>query len=96
MTNYRRYYLKGGRYFFTVVLANRHLSLLTEHITELRGAFREVMIRHPFNIDAMVVLPNHLHCIWTLPSGEDNFSMRWRQIKTVFSKSLPPCFRQPD
>ena len=90
MTNYRRYYLKGGCYFFTVVLANRHSSLLTEHITGLRGAFREVMTKHPFNIDAMVVLPNHLHCIWTLPPGEDNFSMRWRQIKTVFSKGLPP------
>ena len=90
MTNYRRYRLKGGCYFFTVVLANRSVGLLTTHINELRTAFRQVMGAHPFTIEAIVILPDHLHCLWTLPSEDDNFSMRWRQIKSHFSRHLPP------
>ena len=58
----------GGCYFFTVVLANRRYSLLTDHIEQLRQSFREVMKAHPFKIDTAVVLPNHLHCILTLPT----------------------------
>ena len=90
MTNYRRYRLKGGCYFFTVVLANRSVGLLTTYINELRMAFRQVIGAHPFTIEAIVILPDHLHCLWTLPSEDDNFSMRWRQIKSHFSRHLPP------
>ena len=89
MPNYRRVYLEGGCYFFTKVLANRNNRFLTDYIENLRQAFREVMRVHPFKIDAAVVLPNHLHCILTLPTGDDNYSMRWRQIKSAFSRQLP-------
>ena len=70
MTNYRRYRLDGGTYFFTVNLAERQRNLLTERIDSLRDAFRVVKNAHPFVIDAVVVLPEHLHTIWTLPQGD--------------------------
>jgi putative transposase len=89
MTDYRRNFVPGGSFFFTVNLAERQLSLLTEHVDELRAAFREVRQRHSFSIDAMVVLPDHLHAVWTLPYGDADFSMRWRQIKSAFSRKLP-------
>ena len=61
MTDYRRNFIAGGAFFFTVNLAERRLSLLTAHIDELRAAFRETRARHPFTIEAIVVLPDHLH-----------------------------------
>ncbi len=88
MTDYRRNFIAGGSFFFTVTLAERRLRLLTEHIEELRAAFRETRQRHPFTIDAMVVLPDHLHAVWTLPDGDANFATRWRLIKSRFSRSL--------
>jgi putative transposase len=60
MTNYRRYRLKGGCYFFTVALAERRSRLLTENIQALRTAFREVKQAHPFKMEAIVILPDHL------------------------------------
>ena len=63
-----------GCFFFTVNLAERHLHLLTEHIDKLRTAFRETRRHHPFTIDAMVVLPDHLHTVWTLPDGDTEFA----------------------
>jgi REP-associated tyrosine transposase len=89
MTNYRRNFLAGGTFFFTVNLADRRLRLLIEHIDELRAAVREVRERHPFTIDATVVLPDHLHAVWTLPEGDSNFGSRWRLIKSAFSRRLP-------
>ena len=90
MTQYRRARFPGGTWFFTVNLANRHDSrLLTQHIDLLRRAIRDVKSRHPFHIDAMVVLPDHLHCLWTLPPGDSNFSTRWSLIKAGFSRGLP-------
>ncbi len=89
MPNYRRVRIEGGCYFFTVAIANRQTRLLTENIEHLRQAFRDVMQAHPFKIDAAVILPEHLHCILTLPTGDDNYSMRWRQIKSAFSRQLP-------
>jgi putative transposase len=88
MTDYRRNFLTGGSFFFTVNLAERHLRLLTDHIDKLRSAFRETRLRHPFTIDAMVVLPDHLHAIWTLPEGDADFATRWRLIKSTFSRGL--------
>ena len=67
MTEYRRNFVPGGSYFFTVNLAGRRLRLLTEHIEKLRAAFRPTRRHHPFTVDAIVVLPDHLHAIWTLP-----------------------------
>jgi putative transposase len=88
MTEYRRYRLKGGTYFFTVNLVERKRKLLTEHSDALRSAFREIKQAHPFQIDAIVVLPDHLHTVWTLPEGDDDFSLRWRQIKSAFSRKI--------
>jgi len=88
MTDYRRCRINGGTYFFTVNLVNRNRSLLTEHIDTLRESFRVVKEAHPFEIDAIVILPEHLHTIWTLPDGDDNFSQRWRQIKSTFSRGI--------
>jgi putative transposase len=89
MTSYRRNFIAGGSFFFTVNLADRRLHLLTDHIEGLRAAFRQTRLRHPFTIDAMVVLPDHLHAIWTLPEGDADFAGRWRLIKSTFSRNLP-------
>ena len=89
MTNYRRARIAGATYFFTVNLADRSRSLLTEHIASLWAAFKDVRVEHPFAIDAIVVLPDHLHAIWTLPPDDSNFALRWRLIKTTFSRALP-------
>jgi putative transposase len=87
MTNYRRNFIAGGSFFFTVNLAERHLSL-TGNIDRLRAAFRETRRNYPFEIAAMVVLPDHLHTIWTLPEGDAEFATRWRLIKSAFSRGL--------
>jgi putative transposase len=89
MTNYRRASIAGGTYFFTVNLANRRSTLLVDHIDLLRDAIRHTRQCHPFVIDAMVVLPDHLHAVWTLPPDDADFPMRWRLIKTRFSHGLP-------
>jgi putative transposase len=91
MTNYRRNFVPGGSYFFTVNLADRRLRLLTDNIDLLRSAFRYARARHPFRLDATVVLPEHLHAIWTLPEGDADFALRWRLIKSAFSRGLPPA-----
>jgi putative transposase len=88
MTGYRRNFVAGGSFFFTVNLADRRLRLLTENIEALRTAFRDTQLHHPFAIDAIVILPDHLHTVWTLPDGDANFSARWRLIKTSFSRKL--------
>ncbi len=89
MPEYRRNRVPGGSYFFTVNLLDRTSDLLTVNIDALRNAVRATHQRAPFQIDAWVVLPDHMHAIWTLPSGDDNFSDRWRAIKKSFSKSVP-------
>ena len=89
MTGYRRLYIKGGCYFFTVAIHNRHCDMLIKHIDLLREAFRQVQQNHPFYIHAIVILPDHLHCIWSLPQNDYNFSLRWRLIKGYFSRRLP-------
>ena len=86
---YRRAFVPGGTFFFTVNLADRSQRLLTEHAEGLRFAFRRVKQRHPFEIPAMVVLPDHLHTIWVLPEGDADFPLRWAQIKATFSRYLP-------
>ncbi|WP_027524544.1 transposase [Bradyrhizobium sp. Ec3.3] len=88
MTSYRRNFVPGGTFFFTVNLVERKLSLLTTHIELLRAAFRETRQRHPFTIDAIVVLPDHLHTVWSMPEGHADFATRWRLIKSTFSRNL--------
>jgi len=89
MTSYRRNFIAGGSFFFTANLADRRQRPLTDHIGSLREAFRYVAGRHAFTIDAIVILPDHLHAIWTLPKGDIDYSLRWRLIKTTFSRALP-------
>ena len=89
MPNYRRAFVPGGCWFFTVNLFDRRSRLLVERIDTLRDAVQATRKRHPFQIDAMVVLPDHIHAIWTLPPGDADFALRWRQIKQRFSKSMP-------
>lgn len=88
---YRRAKVEGASYFFTVVTKNR-VPLFTSYnaVETLRAAFRDVQLSRPFVIDGIVVLPDHLHCIWSLPHGDANFPTRWRLIKTWFSKHYQP------
>ncbi|HEX7112265.1 MAG TPA: transposase [Mizugakiibacter sp.] len=89
MSRYRRVRLPGATWFFTVNLARRDVAWLTEHIDILRDATRRVRAAHPFAIDAMVVLPEHLHAVWTLPAGDSDYALRWRLIKSAFSRAIP-------
>lgn len=88
MVRYRRNFVPGGTYFFTVTLKDRRSSALVEHIGALRAAFRRCRRIHPFAIDAIVVLPDHLHAILTLPPGDANFSARWQLIKGGFTSEV--------
>jgi putative transposase len=90
MTNYRRNFISGGSYFFTVNLVDRRSRVLTENIGWLRSASRYARSRHPFTIDSIVVLPDHLHTLWSLPEGDGDFALRWRLLKSTFSRKLPP------
>ena len=95
MPDYRRYRIPGASYFFTVNLLERHPNdLLVKHIDVLRLAVQETRKHRPFHIDAWVVLPDHLHCVWTLPEGDDDNSNRWRLIKQRFSKAMPKTERR--
>lgn len=87
---YRRTNTAGGTYFFTVNLAERNRRLLTEYVDTLRNVVATVRNRHPFVIDAFVVLPDHLHAIWTLPQGDADFAVRWMLIKAGFSRRITP------
>jgi putative transposase len=89
MPNYRRAFVPGGCWFFTVNLLDRRRRLVTDHIDALREATRLTQTRHPFTIDAMVVLPDHIHAVWTLPPGDADFSLRWRLIKIGFAQAVP-------
>lgn len=89
MPNYRRLFVPGGTYFFAVNLLNRSQDLLTEHIEALRRSYAYVARRHPFETVAIVVLPDHLHCIWRLPPEDKDYPFRWRLLKSDFSKQLP-------
>lgn len=89
MPNYRRNRVPGGTYFFTVNLRDRTQDLLVRHIDRLREAIRVTRNHLSFQIDSWVVLPDHMHCMWTLPIGDSNFPGRWKAIKARFSASLP-------
>ena len=89
MTEYRRAHVLGATWFFTVNLAERRGNgLLVDRVDALRSAFRSVRKRHPFQMDAVVILPDHLHCVWWLPDGDADYSTRWGLIKATFSRSL--------
>jgi putative transposase len=89
MSNYRRNREPGGTYFFTVNLLDRKSDLLVRHIESLREAVKQTRHKWPFHSDAWVILPDHLHCVWTLPPGDADYSARWRAIKLSFVKQIP-------
>ena len=91
---YRRAFIPGGSFFFTLVTEKRRpLFASAEAVAVLREAFRTVRSTRPFELDAIVVLPDHLHCIWTLPPGDVDFATRWRLIKTWFTKHCDSALR---
>ena len=93
---YRRAKTKGGTYFFTVVTHQRRKVLCwPANVSLMRDAFRYVMAEHPFQIDAIVLLPDHVHCMWTLPAGDHDFSTRWRLIKSYFTRNCDPVYQGP-
>ena len=86
---YRRQHQPGGTFFFTVNLRDRSSSVLTDHIQIFRQSVRKCKTMRPFRINAWVILPDHMHCIWTLPNTDGDYSSRWRDIKKRFVKALP-------
>ena len=88
MSRYIRPRVPGACIFFTVNLADRRSTLLTREINTLRDAVRKTRAERPFGIDAWVVLPDHMHCIWRLPEGDTDYSMRWSVIKARFSRAM--------
>ena len=86
---YRRSNVPGACYFFTVNLAERKKSLLIDHVDDLRKAFKKIRQKQSFTIDAIVILPDHLHTLWQLAENDKDFSTRWRLIKSTFSRVLP-------
>ena len=87
MPEYRRLLIQGGMYFFTVVSNERRPILTSQrNVDLLRRCFISTSKDHPFSLDAIVILPDHLHTIWTLPAGDSDFSTRWRLIKGAFSR----------
>jgi putative transposase len=92
MSRYRRV-TSGSTFFFTLVSFHRRPILCEEAIrAALRQAIRAVRSQHPFSIDALVLLPDHLHCIWTLPDGESDYSTRWSRIKRDVSRECHQAF----
>jgi len=85
---YRRTDIAGGTYFFTVNLAERKRTLLIDQVNVLRKAIKKVKQKHPFAIDAMVVLPDHLHMLWTLPQRDHDYPTRLMLIKAGFSRLI--------
>ena len=88
MPDYVRAKVPGGTYFFTVKLAVPAAPLLTERIGNLRTAWGATGAELPFRTDAVVILPDHLHAVWTLPPGDADFPERWRRIKARFSRAV--------
>ena len=88
MPNYRSARSAGATWFFTVVTARRRRFLADEHaISILRESVAATLQRMPFHMDAWVILPDHMHAIWTLPAGDRDFSTRWGLIKAGFSRN---------
>jgi putative transposase len=88
MPQYIRAFVPGGTFFFTVKRLERRRKLWTENIDKLREVFQAARRRRPFTLAAIVVLSDHRHCVWTLPSGEGDFSTSWHDIKSRFAAQI--------
>ena len=90
MSRYRRIAPPGASHFFTLCLARRGQTMLTDDVARLRLAYTDTLRNHPVRTDAVVILPDHLHAVWTLPPGDADFPTRWRLIKSAFSNGHAP------
>ncbi len=88
MVLYRRNFVPGGTYFFTVTLADRRAITLVDHVENLRTAYQSVVSARSIDTIAICVLPDHLHAVWTMPDGDANFSSAWVLIKARFSRAV--------
>lgn len=89
MSQYRRCYQPGGNYFFTLVTHQRRpIFANPAKVEQLKAAINKVKKKYPFSLNAIVVLPDHLHCLWRLPENDKDFSTRWRLIKRYFSMEM--------
>lgn len=88
MSRYHRPRVPGDLVFFSVTLADRSTRRLVDHVEGLRAAVRAAMAERPFRIDAWVALVDHLHAVWTLPERGAEYSVRWKEMKTRFTKSV--------
>ncbi|WP_308916179.1 REP-associated tyrosine transposase [Jannaschia sp. LMIT008] len=88
MPDYRRFRHAGHSYFFTVALADRTGTTLTDEVCAFRDAWRRTQAERPFTCPALVILPDHLHAIWTLPDDDSDFPTRWQVIKARFTHAL--------
>ncbi|MBB4658637.1 REP-associated tyrosine transposase [Parvularcula dongshanensis] len=95
MPNYRRRYGEGGTFAFTVCLADRRQTTLTDNIGIMREAYRATCRDAPFRTLAICVLPNHLHAVWTLPEGDADYSRRWRSFKLRVTHAIGRRVWQP-
>src|SRR5262245_25491930 len=89
MSWYRRLKIEGGVFFFTVALADRTDDLLVRQVDRLRRMYQAVHARHPFETIAICILPDHIHAVWSLPTGDTDYARRWSLIKSRFSRGLP-------
>ncbi len=97
MSRYRHASTAGSTYFFTVVAYRRRPILCDESMrTALRTSIENVRIVRPFVIDAWVLLQDHLHCIWSLPEGDADFSTRWMMIKRAISFACRDAYHRDD
>jgi len=88
MVRYTRAFVPGGTFFFTLVTHRRRLIFKDARARDLlHKAIEDVRSRRPFELDAVVLLPDHMHCLWTLPPGDADFSVRWRKIKESFTRA---------
>ncbi len=88
MSSYLRKYVSGGTYFFTVVSHKRRPILATAIARScLHEAIESTQHKRPFDIVAIVLMPDHLHTVWTLPEDDTDYSLRWKQIKELFTKT---------
>ena len=88
MSAYIRPRVPGASVFFTVNLVDRGTDTLVRHVEVLRQAVAVTRAKRPFRIDAWVVLPDHMHCVWTLPEGHHDYSVRMAAIKAQFTRDV--------
>lgn len=94
MPNYIRNYQKGASYFFTINIRDRQSQLLTTYIDELRLAYQKTQQKMPFTTDAIIILPDHIHALWTFPENDNDYPTRIRLLKSYFSRKLPAHVKQ--